>query len=101
MSFNLEGGLGVVEYYDDSEGSSNDFVWIGGDYYFNRKLSMGAAYQISRGDYNENEGKIYGIRGTAFLTKRMSLYLGYAEFDADSSEGDDGDTYYLRLAHRF
>jgi hypothetical protein len=83
-AFNVEGSVTFLDEADD------ELIELGGDYYFNPALSVGAG--ISMADNDDN----FGLRARYFITPTIAGQLEYFTL----SDGDD-DAFRLSLAVRF
>jgi hypothetical protein len=100
-AFNIEGGLLLRQFDDDTEDESNVIFNILCDYYINQKVSIGVGFEINTGDIKDDEGKTFAIDFKAFVLPRISINAGFAKFLADNDEGVDKGSLQVTLSARF
>ncbi len=49
-AYNVEGTLGISQFDDGRDDGSNNFIVVSGNYYFNRRISLGGELEINIGD---------------------------------------------------
>lgn len=100
-AYNIEGSLGVSQFDNGIDDGSNTIIEVSGDYYFNRKISLGGELEINTGDYKDDEGKALAIDFKTFLNPSFSIDVGFEKFLADNDEGEDEKTFFIDILARF
>jgi hypothetical protein len=98
---NLEASA-VRQTFDVSGESRNSEAFsLGGDYYFNRGLSVGATVVSNNSPFNSADGKTYSVNARFFITPSLSLKAGYERFLNDNNGELNTRNYAVTLAARF
>ncbi len=92
-AYNISGTAGVSRFDNDGDRGSNMIVTVSGDYYFNRRISVGAGYALNAGDDKDAEGNMISIRFNAFFNQHFSVNAGVAKFFAENPEGVDRECF--------
>lgn len=100
-ALNLEGTLALNYFDDPSQDGNNGILHLSGDYYLNRKFSIGLGAMINRGDEAFKEGETYFANILTFFNPYFSLGLFYEGFFSNHSGEDDRASYGTSLAARF
>jgi len=100
-AYNIEGGIEIEQFDDESDDGSNTIFGVSGDYYLNREVSLGAGFGLNTGDDKDNEGKTVNLDFNAFLTPQFAVNIALEKFIADNDEGEDADTFNVGMKVRF
>lgn len=100
-AYNIESNIGIQQFDNSADDGSNTFVEISGDYYFNQRISLGGGIGVNTGDDKYGEGKTFAIDFNVFLSPRSLVNVSFESFLADNDEGEDEESYDIRLAMRF
>lgn len=100
-AFNIEGGLLLRQFDENTEDESNVIFKVLCDYYINQKVSIGAGFEINTGDKKDDEGKTFAIDFKAFVLPRISFNAGFSKFLADNDEGADKGSLQVTFTARF
>ena len=100
-AYNLEGGIGIEQFDDESDDGSNTIFEVSGDYYLNREVSLGAGFELNTGDDKDNEGKTVNLDFNAFVTPQFAVNIGVEKFIADNDEGENDNTFDVKVLMRF
>ena len=100
-AFNVEGYVMLDKYDYEVDDGTNREVYIGGDYYFNRRISLGGSLTKNTGDDKSAEGDRLEVDFNAFITPIFALGVKRGVFEADNSEGDDDETLDFYVKVRF
>jgi len=100
-AFNLEGTLALNRFDDPSDAGKNLLLRLSGDYYLNRRFSLGLGGMVNRGDESFKEGETYFANVLVFLNPYFSLSLFYDDFTSRNSSEDDRASYGTSLGVRF
>lgn len=98
VSLNASFGQESYDYGSGNDGT-NTILSIGGDYYVDDTLGIGAGYATNSGDDSSTEGSTLSFNITKFVTNTTSILFGYETFLADSA--DDSTTLTLGISARF
>ncbi|MBX3462267.1 MAG: putative porin [Planctomycetes bacterium] len=91
-AINAEARVGLASVDAGASADTNFEIGLEGDYYFTPRFSVGAALNLSVGDAVSREGLTYGVRGSAWLSPRVSVGVELSSFRASDSQGADIDT---------
>lgn len=100
-AYNVEGNLGISQTDDGTDSSSNTIIGASGDYYFDRRTSLGGGLEINKGDDKDDEGKTLAIDFNTFVTPSFSINMSFEKFLADNNEGEDEKTVSIDILTRF
>jgi hypothetical protein len=101
-SVNGEAHLALVSVDDGVSDDTNVEFGVAADYYFTKQYSVGALVNLSFGDVASEEGITLGLRGTAWITPRVSVNAAFSTFMADDDTfGADQDFFTLFVTARF
>ena len=100
-AFNLEGYAMLDRYDDPTDDGTNREVNIGGDYYFNRRISLGGSLSKNTGDNKSSEGDRLEVDFNAFINPMVALGVKRGIFEAENSEGADDETLDFYVKVRF
>ncbi len=90
-AYNLEcSAVKEIEEDMEEDEEENLIFKLGGDFYFNPRLSLGSELEVYSGDNKSAEGNTITVRGENYFTKNIAASLEYATFFAeDGNEGGD------------
>lgn len=100
-ALNIEGGLQVRQFDHDTDDGSNTIVGVSGDYYFNRKISLGGGLKTNTGDDEDNEGTTLAVNFKSFINPSYSITASVEKFVADNDDGEDSDSLFFGVSGRF
>ncbi|MFC1523599.1 hypothetical protein ACFL6N_02285 [Thermodesulfobacteriota bacterium] len=100
-AWNVEVSAAINDFDRSNDDGNNAIFEIELDYYFNLKISVGAELSLNIGDDKDDEGRTVGIDTTAFINSQFALALKYEWFDAEETEGEDEDVYFIGCLVRF
>lgn len=106
----IGGGIQLSECYDTgfspgeygwgAEAEKNIIVNVYGDYYFNRKMSLGGGLSLNTGDWEPDEGKTVSINGKFFINPAFSTYAAFERRFNDYKNRADEDAVVFGLSAR-
>lgn len=100
-AFNLEGYAMLNRYDNQTDDGTNREIMVGGDYYFNPRLSLGGSLSRNIGDDEFSEGDEVTVDFNAFITPIFALGVETGRFEAANSVGDDAETLDFYVKVRF
>jgi len=99
-AINLECSVAQNEKKSNGEYKRNNIVKVGGDYYFNQRISLGGGIDINSGDIKYLEGETLYSDLKVYVTETIAVSTGVEKFFAKDNYEDD-NTYSINLSARF
>jgi hypothetical protein len=98
---NLEARAVHLTFDVSGESQNIEEVLLGGDFYFNRRLSVGAGVASNNAGVRSSDGKTYSVNARAFIMPNLSLEAAYERFLNDHNGEPNRRNYSVMLAARF
>jgi len=99
---NIEAGAELAKYDAENDEGTNRIIFVGGDFYFTRQMSLGGEVEITYGDDSAAEGKTYALRAEYFISPKTALSLGAYMSKPDNDDiADDSSAGWLSAMFRF
>lgn len=103
LDLNLEAEAGRTSYEaeDEDEDGDNLAATLRGDLYLMKRYGIGVLAGTESGDVAGEEGRLLGVRGSAWFTEHIGVRVEYATFAARQEDELDTDTISGELVGRF